>query len=41
MTRPKNPGLYDALLRLKASFLVTRQKRLYFLLYYVEKQVFS
>ena len=41
MTRPKNPGLFDALLRLKASILVTRKKRLYFLLYYVEKQVFS
>ena len=36
------PKMYKfvALLRGKAGFLITRQKLLYFMYYYVEKQVF-
>ena len=40
MTRPKIKCTFDALLRFVAGFLVTRQKCLYFMYYYVEKQVF-
>ena len=41
MTRPKLKCTFDALLRFVAGFLLMRQKLLYFMHYYVEKQVFS
>ena len=41
MTRRKLKCTFDPLLRFVAGFLLTRQKLLYFMNYYVEKQVFS
>ena len=41
MMQPKTKGKFDALLRFEAGFLVTRQKLLYLMHYFVEKQVFS
>ena len=41
MTRRKLKWPFDALLRFVAGFLLTSQKLIYFMHYYVEKQVFS
>ena len=41
ITRPKAMCTFDALLRFIAGFLMPRQKLLYLMHYYVEKQVFS
>ena len=39
--QPKTKCIFDALLRFKAGFLMMRQKLLYLMHFYVEKQVFS
>ena len=41
MTHPKTKGILDAVLRFEAGFHVSRQKRLYLMHYYKEKQVLS
>ena len=41
MSRPKTNCTFDALFRFKAGFLVTRQKLLHLLHYYMEMQVFG
>ena len=41
MTQPKTKSIFDALLRFKAGFLMMRQKLVYLMHFYVEKQVFS
>ena len=40
MTQPRTKCIFDALICFEAGFLMTRQKHLYLMHYYVEKQVF-
>ena len=41
MTQPRTKCIFDALLCFEEAFLMTRQKHIYLMHYYVEKQVFS
>ena len=41
MMQTKTKGIFDALFRFEAGFLVTCRKRLFLMHYYVEKDVFS